>query len=149
MKKILFLDFDGVLHGDSDAGRLFCRLPYLAEYLARMPDVEIVVSSTWREAYSLASLKKHFPLYLHERIIGVTPVLDSGVDLGGRQNEIEAWLKNAGLSSQNAAWIALDDMASFFRKNCTYLILVDSSRGFGDEEGRKLEAWYQSIRRPG
>ena len=58
MKKILFLDFDGVLHPDGIA--LFSRLGLLEEYLLKMPEIEIVISSTWRETQGFDELKNYF-----------------------------------------------------------------------------------------
>jgi hypothetical protein len=144
MRKILFLDFDGVLHTDSDMHR-FSRIALLDSYMARMEGVEIVISSSWREAYPLDSLKKIFPPALRERIIGATPILENGYEKGGREREIEAYLAAAFLHHANAAWIALDDNAAFFDAHCPFLILVDSSQAFGDDEGRKLLAWYSSA----
>jgi hypothetical protein len=141
MRKILFLDFDGVLHTDTDT-RQFSRIALLDSWLARMEDVEIVISSSWRDAYPIESLKKIFPALLRERIVGATPILENGYAKGGRQREIEAWLAAASLHHANAAWIALDDNAAFFDIGCPFLILVDPARAFGDEEGRKLLAWH-------
>ena len=78
MKKILFLDFDGVLHGEWDA--LFSKRELFEHYLQQMPQVDIVISSTWRELYSLERLKEHFHISLRDRIIGVTPILGTIVD---------------------------------------------------------------------
>lgn len=113
MKKLLFLDFDGVLHPDGVA--LFSRLALLEEYLLKMPGVDIVVSSTWRETDSLERLQGYFSEAIRDRVVGVTPSLEDGYDCGGRQREIHAFLESAGLNSENASWVALDDMAMFFR----------------------------------
>jgi hypothetical protein len=144
MRKILFLDFDGVLHTDTDT-RQFSRIALLDSWLARMEDVEIVISSSWREAYPIESLKKIFPAPLRERIIGATPILENGYAKGGRQREIEAYLAATSLHHANAAWIALDDNAAFFDAGCPFLVLVDPARAFGDEEGRKLLAWHTAA----
>jgi hypothetical protein len=145
MKKILFLDFDGVLHGEQEAGAEFCRLPILERYLSQMPDVEIVVSSSWRESRSLEELKALFPDVLRDRIIGVTPVHERGFDQAGRQREIEAYLESAALHHNEVKWIALDDHAYFFDSRCNNLVLVDPNYGFGDAEGRALLVWYASV----
>lgn len=143
MKKLLFLDFDGVLHPDGVA--LFSRLALLEEYLLKMPGVEIVVSSTWREDQTLDELKLHFPESIRDRIIGVTPSLEDGYDCGGRQREIHAFLESAGLDGGNATWVALDDMALFFEDGYPHLVLTDSTRGFDESNGESLMAWYHSA----
>jgi hypothetical protein len=40
-----------------------------------MPEVEIVISSSWRETHFLEDLKANFSASLRGRIIGVTPSL--------------------------------------------------------------------------
>lgn len=58
MKRLLFLDFDGVLHPDAvyrtrrgvelrAEGKLFMWAPRLVEALAEHPDVSIVLSTSW------------------------------------------------------------------------------------------------------
>jgi hypothetical protein len=145
LRKILFLDFDGVLHADGDVGREFCRLPHLDKYLEKMPDIEIVISSSWRDAHSLEELKEFFPLHLREKIIGVTPSHPCGFESGGRQREIEEFLEAASLSHEDSSWVALDDMEFIFDSNCRNLVLVNANSGFSDDEGRKLLAWYEQV----
>ena len=45
---ILFLDFDGVLHPNSDDSEHFSCAPLLWELLRRHPDVRVVLSTGWR-----------------------------------------------------------------------------------------------------
>ena len=141
MRKIIFLDFDGVLHPDGVAK--FSRLPILERFLLEMPDAEVVVSSTWREDHTLDQLRDIFSPPLRSRITGVTPSLDDGYDLEGRQKEILTYLANEGLSDTNCCWIALDDNAMFFEDSCQNLVLTDSSIGFTEQEGEQLIAWYK------
>lgn len=141
MKKILFLDFDGVLHGQHDTP--LARLPLLEQYLAAMPALDVVISSTWREAYPFERLQGIFSAALRQRIIGVTPVLDTRFQTGGRQREIEAFLQAHGWG--DVAWVALDDMLSFFDPGCKNLIHVDSRHGLGAAEGQQLLAWYSRL----
>ena len=61
--RLLFLDFDGVLHPLTKIEKLhpngwFCWLPILSELLAPWPDVLIVVHSSWREHFSDAELRQ-------------------------------------------------------------------------------------------
>lgn len=140
MKKILFLDFDGVLHPDGVG--LFSKLALFEAYLLRMPDVEVVISSTWREDHDLDALRCFFSANVRDKIIGVTPSLDDGFDGGGRQREVHAYLDAAGLSTENASWVALDDMQMFFENDYPHLILTDSTRGFDEKNGDALLEWY-------
>jgi hypothetical protein len=127
-RKILFLDFDGVLHGEQDAH--FARLAQFQDCLMKMPEVEVVISSSWRELHPFAELKSLFDPSFQDRIVGITPSLECGYEAGGRQCEIEAFLNAAGLNATNATWIALDDMDYFFDKECAGLILVNPTHGF-------------------
>lgn len=114
-RTILFLDFDGVLHpaGGISPARRFERLPLL-EALLFEPDcahVEIVISSTWREAMPLARLRGLFPESLRGRVVDGTPQLDDPDVEHPRYREIRAWLnRNPGI----AAWAALDDSIAQF-----------------------------------
>lgn len=140
LRKIIFLDFDGVLHPDGVA--LFSLLPLFESYLAKMPEAEVVVSSTWREDHTLEELRQFFSPAFRCRISGVTPSLDRGYDLGGRQMEIRSYLTTESLDGNDCNWVALDDNALFFENSCPNLVLTDSSKGFTEQEGEKLVAWY-------
>lgn len=147
MRKIIFLDFDGVLHPDGVAK--FSRLPVLELFLSEMPEAEIVVSSTWREDHTLEQLRGFFSPHLRSRISGVTPSLDDGYERGGRQREILSYLENEGLSGENCTWVALDDIALFFEDACRNLVLTDASVGFTEREGEQLVAWYRRAESAG
>ena len=74
---ILFLDIDGVLHPDPPQPDQRLRsLPRLVEILRDHPQVEVVISSLWREKLSLDQLRDLFPADLRERIIDVTPIAE-------------------------------------------------------------------------
>lgn len=92
MQSVLFLDFDGVLHpiGGNASGTPFGRLPLLEAMLreARCAAVRIVVSSTWREAYSPSRLRSVFATDLRARVIDVTPTLDDYDGTYARWHEI-------------------------------------------------------------
>ena len=140
MKKILFLDFDGVLHSKTD--RKFARLGLLEQFLASMPLLEIVISSSVRESYSFERLQNLFDAAVRHQVVGVTPVKSGWFDVASRQREIEAYLELNGLNAENASWVALDDIKYYFEDGCSNLILVDGHCGFSDREGQLLLAWY-------
>jgi hypothetical protein len=108
--QVLFLDFDGVLHpkGAGGAAEHFSRRPLLEELLldAACADWRVVITSTWREAYSLARLRQFFCAPLHARIIDRTPVLEDLDVEHLRYREIRAWLNK---QPQVKRWCALDD----------------------------------------
>lgn len=125
---ILFLDFDGVLHPFSHPLELFSQLPDFERVMRDFPDVDIVISSTWREAHDLAQLRAIFSDDIAGRIIDVTPVFaDTGHEYV-REAEIRSWLRDRGRDGE--AWVAIDDTDFFFSPQCENLVLVDSETGF-------------------
>jgi hypothetical protein len=143
IRKILFLDFDGVLHPHGACP--FSRLPLLEQYLLKMTEIEIVVSSSWRQDQSLEQLRNYFPVSLRKKVFDTTPTLDNVHNPGGRQREIEAYLASAGLNSTNTSWVALDDMPFLFDDGCPFLITVDPNKGFTDIDGLSLAAWFGIV----
>lgn len=134
---ILFLDFDGVLHTDPcyDETQLFSCLPPLEAMLRDFPEVEIVISSTWRESRSLSELKSFFSHDIGARIIGVTPIwrdIPGIVEVIGYQRhaEIEAWIRNSEMPWQQ--WIAIDDKSYLFKPFLPNLIKTNSSTGLDE-----------------
>ncbi len=144
MEKFLFLDFDGVLHSEYCETH-FSKRPLFEHYLAKMPAMRVVISSSWRELYPFQTLREQFTNSVQNSIIGITPLLACGYEAGGRQREIEAFLRAKGLDPAHTAWRALDDLAYLFDEGCPNLILVDPDRGFSDREGQILLNWYQAI----
>lgn len=130
---LLFLDFDGVLH-PKGAGQIhFTKLPLLESFL-RQPDllpVQIVISSTWRQAYGIAKLRGFFSPDIASRIIGGTPQLNEYSSEHERGEEIEAWL--AGKST--SAWAILDDDADGFMPRLrNRLALCDGATGISQSD---------------
>lgn len=63
MRKLLFLDYDGILHSNCcpEAERFYVA-PQLWECLrGEAPRVEVVISSSWRFHYDLGELRSLFP----------------------------------------------------------------------------------------
>ena len=98
--RVLFLDIDGVVNCETTRGRRDGRLaiePRLAGIVrgivAAVPEVKVVLSSSWREApEGRATIEKRVvPLF------GATPLLDAADDVRGY--EIQAWIElNPGVS---------------------------------------------------
>ncbi len=143
MRTILFLDFDGVLHGER--GPLFCRVASLEQFLLQMPKLAVVISSTWRETHTLAQLQANFSAAIRPRIIGFTPILPWQEQVGQRQREIEEYLTMQQFEVNAVSWRALDDIAWLFDPACANLILVDSQTGFQTQHGALLLKWYVQV----
>lgn len=130
---ILFLDIDGVLHPDPPQPDQRLRsLPRLVEILRDHPQVEVVISSLWREHLSLDQLRDLFPADLRARIIDVTPIAErvDGWLPARREEEILEWLAAAGRADEH--WLALDDQAWQFTQHRDRLIACTFYDGITD-----------------
>ncbi len=138
MNKILFLDFDGVLHPTlCPETEHFIRLPALLESIATSAaNMEVVISSSWRFQYDFEELLNFFPDDLRKRVSATTgpPV----VGKHSRYREILAYLGNRRNQYQ---WRALDDCAWEFPENCPELILCNGAKGVTSAELKCLQIW--------
>ena len=135
--RVLFLDFDGVLHPGPDvtsAPARWCWLPALVKLLAGHTDVRIVVHSLWRLDHSVDELRALLG-ELAERVIDATPE-------GGRLESIETWLE--GHPEVSRYRILDDDELDFFYPLPAELIVCDSGLGVTDPVARQqLVAWLE------
>jgi hypothetical protein len=133
---LLFLDIDGVLRRENAPRyRLEPALLEAFENAMRwIPDAELVISSSWREGFSLGELRGFFPAELRARIIGTTPIAQTQ-DGHVRHREVLAFL--AAHELQNRPWIAIDDDREHYPPGCEVL-LIDRSVGFDREAGKQL-----------
>lgn len=139
MDRILFLDFDGVLHPNlCSVEDRFQRVPLLWDCLLsmRMP-VQIVISSSWRFHYSIDELRAFFPEDLRHRVVATTgPAI---IGKYSRYREIQAYLsKRKGA----ARWCALDDTGWEFPSNVPELLLCNGGTGMTPVEAVRLRAWF-------
>jgi HAD domain in Swiss Army Knife RNA repair proteins len=135
MNKLLFLDFDGVLHPTHFAGEdPFNRVHLLEEALAGS-DLGIVISSSWRFTHSLKKLQKLLPGSISNLIIGVTgaPVIGKHP----RYQEIQNFLQTHEASS----WRALDDSYWEFPSPCPELIRCNPNTGISEKQIQELRQW--------
>ena len=136
--KIIFLDFDGVLRRKgSPLYQLETDLVNnLEEILRSAPDVKIVITSSWRQAYGLNEMRRLFSEDIAARIEGVTP---SSLDMQGfyRYREVLAYLKR--FHAPEAPWVAIDDDPEHYPSHAPVLI-VDPSRGLDAEIAAELKA---------
>ena len=147
---ILFLDFDGVLHpfpmGPSD--KALSAVAPLWKILENIPDMSVVITSTWREKYSFSELVEllaaHGGERFTKRFLGVTPILESAIDYvpGIRQREIESWL--ARNVPENTQHLILDDIEEYFDPSCKNLYLVDGVTGLTDNDVEMVALWLRA-----
>jgi hypothetical protein len=132
---VLFSDFDGVVHPRPTAGRtagLFCSMHLLEEVLREIPEVEVVISSSWREHHPFEEIREYFAEDLRSRVVGVTQSLShkrspAWLRAYPRHAECIAWLQRNRL--RGTYWLALDDSPEEFAPGCTQLIAVDGTEG--------------------
>ncbi|HNU11695.1 MAG TPA: HAD domain-containing protein [Rubrivivax sp.] len=135
-RRLLFLDFDGVLHPTSGGdASLFCRADPLLEALEGA-DCAIVISSSWRHHHDMSSLLSRLPQRLAARVIGETG--EAHVGRWPRYNEIIAFVRG---HAPAVNWRALDDSRLEFPPKCRELIACDPNFGFGASECRALKRW--------
>ena len=132
--RIVFLDFDGVLHptlieADIEADEivvgtgLFGWLPALVSVLRFHPDVSVVVHSTWRYRYDVDELRAVLGA-LGPRVVGATAP-------GPRYEGIQSWLRNRQCGSYR---ILDDDASEFPQPPPPELILCDPRTGVAAPE---------------
>ena len=134
-RRVLFLDFDGVLHDQAATLGHFARAPALAAVLVGK-HVDIVVSSSWRFQHSIARLRELLPHAIASRLVACTGEAFAGRH--ARYREITQWLQR---SAPAADWRALDDSAWEFPSSCLNLIACNPSHGLQDLELQVLAEW--------
>ena len=124
-RRLLFLDFDGVLRRRTSPLYELDRdlVGNLEAVLRALPDVEVVITSSWREAFSLDEIRSRFSPDIGARIVGVTPSSRSR-DGFYRHREVSAYLKSAAATR----WVALDDDREHYPPEAPVL-LVDPEVG--------------------
>jgi hypothetical protein len=135
---VLFLDFDGVLYPTGATDTHFIRLPLLESFLREraMANLRIVISSSWRQAFTLDMLRQMFAQDIGARVAGVTPSLCEYRTVHQRGEEIEAWL----VKHPAQGWVALDDDLDAFEPHLRHrVVLCDGSLGVTDRDLLKLK----------
>ena len=153
MKKIIFLDFDGVLVTDrgqkhqlatngtlrDEHGALFD--PECVKCLKEIidsTDAEIVVTSTWKMEMGLEGIRQMWSdRDLPGNVIGVTP----DIDPIHRGDEIAAWLETFG---EDCRYVIIDDtpFTDFFREEqLPHLFKVDEQVGITEVTARQVIAY--------
>lgn len=128
---LLVLDFDGVLQTPAYGDWLDMEhAHHLEGLLTCYPDIRVLVSSSHREGRSLSEIRRLLPKVVAARTIGATPVLPLGRANGGRQQEVEAWIRAA---SFRGPWVAVDDEAHLFKVNSPHLVLTHRLVGWTSE----------------
>lgn len=147
---VLFLDFDGVLHpvGVPEGPSCFCQMATFVKLLGLLPEVEVVLSTSWRQSHGLEACLEFFPANIRARIIDANPYRVDDRDKPDhllsfvREAECYFWMeKNRGL---DVSWLALDDDAFRFSESCKNLYLTNPKTGLVEADlaqiARRVEA---------
>jgi hypothetical protein len=147
--KILYLDFDGVLHHDSvywsrgvgihirgAPGRVLFEWAYVLEdLLAPFPDVKIVLSTSWVRVRDFDFAKSKLPPALQAKVVGATfhrrETKKWEFDNMARGAQIYADVQRR----QPAYWLAIDNDDEFWPDHCReHLIKTKDDLGLSDPE---------------
>jgi hypothetical protein len=154
--KIIFLDFDGVLHpsdvwleggamrlGDVSVGHsLLEHAASLANLLAPFDDAKVVLSTSWVSGLGFDYAFAQLPKSLARRVIGATfDPARHGADFGAvaRGYQVQDDVRRRGLTD----WMALDDDARDWpEEDLSRLIQTNPVHGFRSAGVmERLEAW--------
>lgn len=135
--RVLFLDFDGVLHPTSHGSALFSQMNLLEKSLVD-DACQIVISSSWRFHMDLSRLRSQFSKNIQERILGVTG--EPYIGPYARFHEINAYVQDQGIDD----WRALDDAFWEFPKGCEQLIRCNPNTGLTSTEVNLVQSWLKS-----
>ena len=134
-EKLIFLDFDGVLHPTHFAGESPFSCAALLEESFNLLSPKIVISSSWRFTHNLEKLQKTLPTFISSLIIGATGAAVIGKH--PRFTEIQNYLQSYG----PADWRALDDSYWEFPNPCPKLIRCNPNTGIADRQILELNQW--------
>lgn len=138
--RIIFLDFDGVLHqarGDLEDGQYFEWLPLLAKAIAPYPDVYVVVHSSWRHMHTPAELSD-LMRGLEDRYLGAVPP-------GARERAIREYLRQV---PHVRDYLVIDDAPDeFSRIRGQRLLICDPLTGLSAPSIQgHLQGWLAGLR---
>ena len=130
------LDFDGVLHHAQGAAVADFAFAHQLDAALDGHRCEVVISSTWREHYSIEQLRMFLPTRLGARVIDVLGPDHRGPHV--RHKNVLDWVAR---QSSSVDWRALDDARHEFPEGCDQLILCDGSVGLSARECRQIRVW--------
>ena len=136
----IFLDFDGVLHSESEVGsRPFNKLPLLEGALSQADtDFQIIISSSWRFHYTLDELRLNLGS-LRNYVVGVTPEVRAVADF--RYREILEVVQPYALTD----WVAIDDANYAFPEGNENLIWCNPRQGLTEVEADLVASWLSKL----
>jgi len=151
----IFLDIDGVFLPDSHVGEEIgeendlpvyalvdsCVKPFSQVIDNYENDITLVIISSWKDMYSLDTIRSVFPANIAKRIIGTTEDQTYHSGSYSRQDQVFAYLREN--DTIDAPWIAIDDGALLYAPDAP-LIATDKDVGFTEEHAKVLREMIDS-----
>lgn len=137
---LLFLDIDGVLRRQ-DAPRYRFEKPLLdafEEMVRSIDGLEIVISSSWKDAFSLDSIRARFSADIAGRILAFTPTIHEPIEYI-RYHEIQLYLKKNNI---NTLWAVIDDDRAHF-PDIPNVFYTDPTKGIQNIDIRQVIAFFK------
>jgi len=141
---LLFLDFDGVTHPNSGSAPFKQEnMFWLEKALTEFPQINIVISSSWRETKPLNEIKQLLGHIAGSRVIGITPVIDDPFLHAIRYYEVIKYLEET--DNIDTLWFALDDTPGFYKGNGT-VIYTDPHTGLSESDYVKIRDLIHGLK---
>jgi hypothetical protein len=139
-RTVVFLDFDGVCHPRTGSTPFNDRcMQAIKLAFSTISDLQIVVSSSWREEMNLEELAEKLA-FLETPVIDITPVIDEPFLKHVREHECRAWVEQ----NPTELYFALDDDEGFFSKEFPVFI-VDTRSGFQKEYLPDFQRFIEAL----
>jgi hypothetical protein len=136
LRRILFLDIDGVVlplsqmtrrrYEDYGEGQIPLPLGRLVTLLDEHPQIELVLSSSWRLDVGIERARDLLPERHRAKLIGETPAVGNGNDRGA---ECLQWL---AVQPADCLFAAVDDCRQLYAVGVAWLVLVNAREGIDD-----------------
>jgi hypothetical protein len=142
--RILFLDVDGVLNGHERHKNGYCgikpeNVAVLNKLLDQLPDLKLVISSSWRYMMPKAMNILGFEYVLliagvncKGRVHGHTPFDEEVGGRSGRGQQIRHYLEHK--LPRHVKYVVLDDLLFDFQKCGLNFVLTDPAKGLQPEQ---------------
>ncbi len=139
-RKIIFLDFDGVITTEKSKYKLDKERLDIFKTLLDRTDAEIVISSSWRrnnleDTIRFITKRSHFvpfPFPFCHKVIGITKRLPSRF----RGEEIDLYIKE-NLEGQDFNYVILDDDSDMLKKQKKNFVNTHWGLGINEEDVEK------------
>lgn len=130
---IVFLDFDGVLHGFRGAG-LLEHVPKFEKFLKDNPHVMVVFSTSWRFSQSFEMMIAHFSEDVRHRFVGATPTVQEKWPPYTKHEREKECMKFIEVTGWTGKWVAVDDAKDLFSPELEHLVVTEGNIGLQDHD---------------